>query len=168
MREYADDEIDSKVKEIFLRVREEFEEIRDIVSLIKPCFQLHMFSPGFALKIDEFEKLLGFEPEMIFRSEKEVYAISAIFRIDEEITTGIIAHEFAEILARESGIESHFEVDRICVEKGFGEQLLCALESDFLPGMVERTFIDREEFHRRIENLRKLLKSKKTTERSFK
>ncbi|HID43383.1 MAG TPA: hypothetical protein EYP30_06380 [Archaeoglobaceae archaeon] len=161
MEEYVNDEIDPKITEIFLRVREKFKEIKDIVSLIKPCFYLHMFSPGFALKFDEFEKLLGFKPEIVYRSNKEVYAISAIYRIDDDITTGIIAHEFAEILAKEKGIDDHVEVDRICIEKGFGEHLLYALQSDFLPGMVERVFIDREDLQKRIRNLRDQLNSQK-------
>jgi len=69
----------------------------------------------------------------------------------------IIAHEFAEIVAREKGIGDHREVDKICVERGYGKELLKALLSDFLPGTVERTFIDRRDLIERIENLRRLI-----------
>ncbi len=48
-------------------------------------------------------------------------------------------------------------IDRICVERGFGEQLLLALQSDILPGMVERDFIDRDDLERRIKNLKSMV-----------
>ncbi|RLI85584.1 MAG: hypothetical protein DRO98_06695 [Archaeoglobales archaeon] len=153
--------MEEKILEIFLRVRESFSDVKDRVSLLKPCFELHAFSPGWAMKLEEFEKILGFKPELIYRSKEEVYGISVIYKIDDDVTTGIIAHEFAEVVAREKGIFDHKEIDRICVERGFGEQLLTALQSDFLPGLVERSFIDGEELRERIRQLRELLKIEK-------
>jgi hypothetical protein len=146
---------------LFHKVREHFGDISEKVSLIKPYFELHVSSPGWALKIEEFEKLLGFKPEFIYKSKEEVYAISVLYRIDDEITTGIIAHEFAEIIAEEKKILEHDLTDRICVERGFGEQLLLALQSDILPGMVERVFINRIDLERRIENLKRMLQENK-------
>lgn len=139
---------------LFLKVRESFSDIKEKVSLIKPYIELLVFSSGWALKIEEFEKLLGFKPEFIYKSNKEVYAISVLYRIDDDITTGIIAHEFAEIVAKEKNILKHEMIDRICVERGFGKQLLHALQSDILPGIVEREFIDREDLEKRIKNLK--------------
>jgi hypothetical protein len=153
--EYQD--MEEETLELFLKVRESFGEIKDKVSLIKPYFHLHMFSSGYALKIEEFEEILGFKPEFLYKSRKEVYAISVLYRINDVITTGIIAHELAEIVAREKGILEHEVIDRICVEKGYEEQLFFALQSDFLPGMVERSFIDRKDLEGRIKRLRAML-----------
>jgi hypothetical protein len=149
--------MEEKILNLFLKVRESFAEIKEKVSLIKPYFELLCFSTGWALKIEEFEKILRFKPDFIFKSEEEDYAICALYRIDDEVTEGIIAHEFAEIVAREKGITEHELIDRICVEIGFGEKLLYALQNDILPGMVEREFIVREDLETRIENLKKLL-----------
>lgn len=149
--------MDEKLLEIFLKVLEDFGEVKDKVSLLKPSFELHMFSPGFAMKIGEFEIIFGFKPEVLYRSENEVYAISVLYRIDNEVTTGIMAHELAEIVAREKGITEHEGIDRICVERGYGQQLLSALQSDFLPGIVERDFVDREDLKKRIRHLKELL-----------
>jgi hypothetical protein len=152
--------MEEKILMLFLKVRESFGEIKERVSLIKPYVELVVFSTGWALKIKEFEKLLGFSPEFIYRGNEEVYAISVLYRIDDDITTGIIAHEFAEILAREQNIPEHESIDMICVERGFGEQLLYALQNDILPGMVEREFIVRDDLVTRIEGLKKLLQYK--------
>jgi hypothetical protein len=48
-------------------------------------------------------------------------------------------------------------IDTICIERGFGEDLLYALQNDVLPGMVERDFIVREDLENRIHHLKKLL-----------
>ncbi|MEW6002606.1 MAG: hypothetical protein AB1638_08185 [Nitrospirota bacterium] len=149
--------MEEKILILFHKVRESFDDIKEKVSLIKPYFELLVFSTGWAMKIEEFGKILGFKPEFIFKSSEEVYAISVLYRIDDDITTGIIAHEFAEIVAREKNILEHELVDRICVERGFGEQLLLALQNDILPGMVERDFIDRADLDSRIENLKGLI-----------
>jgi hypothetical protein len=130
--------MEDKILNLFLRIRESFSDIKEKVSLIKPYAELLVFSTGWALKIEEFEKILAFKPEFIYKSSEENYAISVLYRIDDDITTGIIAHEFAEIVAKEQNILEHEEIDRICIEKGFGEQLLNALQNDILPGMVER------------------------------
>jgi len=142
---------------IFLKVRERFPEVKEKVSLLKPYLELMVFSPGWALKLGEFEKVLCCKPETLYRSREEVYAISALYRLDDEVTAGIIAHEFAEILARELNIVEHELIDTICVERGFGEALLYALQNDVLPGMVERDFIVREDLDNRIHHLKKLL-----------
>ena len=142
---------------LFLMVREKFPEIKDKVSLLKTYPELHLISPGIALKIDEFERILGFKPEFIYKSKEVVYGISVVYSIDDEVTTGIIAHEFAEILARERGIDDHEEVDRICVEKGFGKELLLALQN-VLPGRVDRMFMDGDDLNKRIEKLKEILK----------
>ncbi|MDH4220970.1 MAG: hypothetical protein OEW23_19605 [Candidatus Aminicenantes bacterium] len=153
--------MEEKILTLFLKVRESFDDIKEKVSLIKPYFELLVFSTGWALKIGEFERLLGFKPEFIYKSNEEVYAISVLYRIDDDITTGIIAHEFAEIVAKEKNILKHELIDGICVERGFGEQLLYALQNDILPGTVERDFIDRDDLERRIENLKRMCKVKK-------
>lgn len=142
---------------LFLKVRGSYDDIKEKVSLIKPYFELLCFSTGWALKIEEFEKILGFKPEFIYKSEEEVYAMCVLYRIDDDVTTGIIAHEFAEIVAREQNILEHELIDKICVERGFGEQLLYALQNDVLPGMVEREFIDRDDLEKRIKNLKSML-----------
>ena len=51
-----------EVLNIFLKIRESFSEIKEKVSLLKTCFELHVSSPGMAMKLEEFEKLLGFNP----------------------------------------------------------------------------------------------------------
>lgn len=145
--------MEKEVLGIFLWIRESFREIKERVSLLKPYFDLHFSSPGIALKIEEFEKLLGFKPELIYRSKESVYGISAIYTIDENVTKGIIAHEFAELVAREKGIYDHETIDDICVEKGLGWELLLALEN-VLTGRVERSFIDVEDLRKRIDKLK--------------
>jgi hypothetical protein len=148
--------MEEKVLNLFLRVGENFSEIKDRVSLLKTYLELNVFSPGIAMRLEEFEKILGFKPELIYRSEKEIYGISVIYTIDDEVTTGIIAHEFAELVARESCISSHEAIDRICVEKGFGKELLLALHNVF-SGRVERSFINGEDLKRRVKMLRSRL-----------
>jgi hypothetical protein len=141
------------VLNIFLRVRESFDELNDRVSLLKTYFELHISSPGIAKTLEEFEKLLGFKPELIYRAKENVYGISIVYTIEDDITKGIIAHEFAELVAREKGISNHEAIDQICVEKGFGQELLLALES-VLPGRAERAFIDLADLKTRINRLR--------------
>ncbi len=144
---------------IFLNVREKFEEIKDKVSLVKTYPELHVISPGIAMRIEEFEELLGHKPELIYESKEKVYGISVVYTVDDEVTTGIIAHEFAEILAREIGISNHEEVDEICVKRGFGRELMSALQS-VLAGRTERIFVDKEELERRIIKLRMKLNNR--------
>jgi hypothetical protein len=149
--------MEEKILILFLKVRESFGDIKEKVSLIKPYVELLVFSTGWALTIEEFKKILGFKPEFIYKSKEEVYAISVLYRIDDDITTGIIAHEFAEIVAKEKNISDHSLIDRICVKRGFGKQLLLALQSDILPGMVERNFIERDDLEQRIKNLKRIM-----------
>jgi len=149
--------MEDKILNLFLKVRKSFSDIKEKVSLIKPYTELLVFSTGWALKIEEFEKILFFKPEFIYKSSEENYAISVLYRIDNDITTGIIAHEFAEIVAKEQNILEHEEIDRICVERGFGEQLLNALQNDILPGMVEREFIDWYDLDKRVKSLKNMI-----------
>jgi hypothetical protein len=149
--------MNEKILNLFLSVGASFRDIREKVSLIKPYVELLAFSSGWALKIEEFEKLLGFEPEFIYKSNENIYALSVLYKIDDDVTTGIIAHEFAEIVAREKDVHEHKAIDRICAERGFGKQLLLALQSDILPGIVEREFIDREDLEKRIESLKNMI-----------
>lgn len=142
---------------IFHRVRERFSEIEEKISLLNPSLELHLSSPGWALTIEEFEKLLGSKPEFLHKSKEEFYGISVLYRIDDDITTGIMAHEFAEIVAREKNIQTHEEIDRICVERGFGKELLLALENDVLPLWVERLLIRGDDFEKRVANIKSLL-----------
>jgi hypothetical protein len=141
------------VLNIFLRVRESFDELNDRVSLLKTYFELHISSPGIAKTLEEFEKLLGFKPELIYRAKENVYGISIVYTIEDDITKGIIAHEFAELVARERGVYNHEAIDQICVDQGFGQELLLALEN-VLPGRAERAFIDLGDLKRRISRLR--------------
>ncbi len=149
--------MEDKVLKIFLEVREKFDEIKDKVSLIKTYPQLHIFSPGIAMKIEEFREVLGFDPEFLYKSDENVYGISVVYTVDDEVTKGIIAHEFAELIARERGIYDHEKVDEICIERGFGRELLMALKS-VLAGRVERMFIDIGDLERRIKRLEEALK----------
>lgn len=149
--------MEEKLLDLFTRIRESFGEIKEKVSLIKPYFELVGLSSGWALKIEEFERLLGFKPEYLYQSSEEKYAIAILYRVDDELTTGIIAHEFAELLAREKGISDHELADKICVEKGFGEQLFYALEDDIISEMTEREFLVMEDLEKRIDNLKRLL-----------
>jgi hypothetical protein len=149
--------MEDKALRLFLKIRESFGDIKEKVSLSKPYFELIIFSPGWAMKIEQYEKILGFKPEFIYKSNEEVYAISVFHRIDDDVTTGIIAHGFAEIIARENSIMELKLIDKICVEKGFGVQLLHALENDVLPGMAEREFVDREDLIDRINNLKSMM-----------
>lgn len=149
--------MEEKLLNIFLRVRENFTEIKDVVSLIKPYFELICFSTAWALKIEEFEKILGFKPEYVYKSNSEKYAISIQYRVDDELTTGIMAHEFAKIIAREFDLFDNASIDKICVERGFGEELLYALQNDVLSDVLERDFIERVDIHERISNLKRLL-----------
>jgi len=161
-----------RIVSLFLKVRESFDDVKDKVSLIKPYlelhfddiedkvlllrsyYDLHVYSPGWAMKIEEFERRLGFKLELIYESAEKIYAISVLYKIDDEITMGIIAHEFAEIVAKEKNIQEHEAIDRICVERGFGKHLLRALQSDILPGTLLRFFTDRADIDKRIEYLK--------------
>ncbi|NWF75738.1 MAG: hypothetical protein HXY53_04035 [Nitrospirae bacterium] len=147
-----------RTTEIFLRVRENFADVREKVSLIKPYFELMCFTTAWALKLEEFKKILGFTPEFLYESKEQVYAISVLYRVDDDITTAVIAHEFAQIVAREQNISDHEHIDEICVQRGFGEQLLYSLENDLLTGMSDRDFVLREGLSARIENLKRILK----------
>ena len=138
-------------------MRESFGEIKEKVSLIKPCLELHVFSPGWALGIEEFKKLLNIQPEFIYRSDEEVYAISVLYRVDDDITIGIIAHEFAEIVAKENNILGHEAIDRICIERGFGKELLLALRNDVLPIWAERLLLKRADLEKRIKNIEDMM-----------
>lgn len=144
--------------EVFLTVRDAFPEIKEKVSLLKPCIELQVLSPGISLKIDEFEKILCRQPEVLYRSAEHTYAISTLYRVDDELTGGIIAYQFAEIMAREQNVFELEAIDTICVERGFGEHLLYAFLNDVLPGMMEREFLGRETVDGRIDHLRKLLR----------
>jgi hypothetical protein len=149
--------MEDRLLNIFLKVRESFSEIKDIVSLIKPYFELICFSTAWALRIEEFERILGFKPEYVYKSLSEKYAISVQYRVDDVLTTGMVAHEFAKILARENDIFDNSLIDKICVEKGFGEELLYALEDDAISDVLERDLIERLDIDERITNLKKLL-----------
>lgn len=151
--------MEEEVLNIFLKIRESFNEIKERVSLLKTYFELHLSSPGMAMKLEEFEKILGFKPELIYRGKENVYGISVIYTIDDNVTKGITAHEFAELVAREKDIYNHEAIDKICVEKGFRSELLLALET-VLPGRVERAFIDGEDLRRRINRLRERIEKK--------
>lgn len=152
--------MEEDVLRLFLKVSESFYDIKDKVSLIKPYFEIHLFSPGVAMKIEEFEKVLGFKPEFIHKSKEEIYAISVLYRVNDDITTGIIAHEFAEVVAREKNILGHETVDRICVERGFGQELLLTLQYDIIPLWAERLMISRSILGKRVENLKRLLQER--------
>lgn len=156
--------MEERTLRLFHKIRESFSDVKEKVSLIRSYFELHAFSPGWALKIEEFERLLGFKPEFIYKSDDEIYALSILYRIDDDITAGIIAHEFAEIVAREKKILEHEAVDRICVERGFGEQLLLTLQSNILPGIVEKEFIDRDDLEKRRKHLKSLLQKSKISD----
>ncbi len=163
-----------RILNLFLEVRDSFGDVKDKVSLIKPYlelrfdeiedkvlllrsyYELHACSPGWAMKIEEFERCLGFKPELIYESAEKVYAISVFYRIDDEITTGIIAHEFAEIVAMTKNLREHEAIDEICVGRGFGKHLLRSLQCDIMPGMLWRFFTDMSDIEKRIEYLKSL------------
>ena len=142
---------------LFLEVREEFSDIKGKVSLIKPYLELMCLSTSWTLKVEEFERILGFMPAFLYRSNKEIYAMSLLYRVDDEITRAIIAHQFAAIVGREKNMTDLDLIDGICVERGFGEELLYALQNDVLPGMIEREFISGEHLGARIDNLKKIM-----------
>ncbi len=142
---------------IFTEVREHFPEVKENVSLLKPYLELMVLSPGLTLKSGEFEQMLGHKPETLYQSSSEAYAISVLYKVDDELTRGVIAHQFAEVLARERAIADHAFIDTICVERGFGENLLYAFMNDVFPGMIEKEFIRSEEIENRIQGLRRLL-----------
>ena len=149
--------MEEKTLMLFMQIRERFGDIKDKVSLIKPYLDLMVFSKGWALKIEEFEKILSFKPEFLYKSNEEVYAISVLYRVDDDVTTGVIAHEFAEIVAREKDITDQESIDNICVEKGFGKQLLYALQNDLLVGIPENVFIGMQDLERRVGRLKRML-----------
>ncbi len=59
--------MEDKTLTLFMQIREKFAEIKDKVSLIKPYLDLMVFSKSWALKIDEFERILGFKPEFVYK-----------------------------------------------------------------------------------------------------
>jgi len=142
---------------LFLEVRENFGDIKGKVSLIKPYLELMCLSTSWALKTEEFERILGFMPDFLYRSDEEIYAMSLLYRVDDVITRGIIAHQFAAIVGLEKNVTDLDLIDKICVERGFGEELLYALQNDILPGMIEREFIAGEHLEARIESLKKVM-----------
>ncbi|UCG79896.1 MAG: hypothetical protein JSV60_07925 [Desulfobacterales bacterium] len=141
------------VLNIFLEVRERFDEVKDKTSLLKTYLEFHISSPGMAKRLAEFEGVLGFQPELLYRSKETAYGISVIYTLDDDVTKGIVAHEFAEIVAMEKDIHDHEAIDKICFERGFGRELLIALEM-VLPGRTERHFIDLGDLSGRITALR--------------
>ncbi|MEN2985161.1 MAG: DUF1284 domain-containing protein [Thermodesulfovibrionaceae bacterium] len=168
--------VDKKILFIFLKVRESFPEVKDSVSLLKPYahihyneiedkvfmlskyYQLHLHSPGWIIKTDEFEETVGFKPDLFYKSAVNTYIMSVLYKINDFVTEGIIAHEFSEALALSKGIiATHEDVDLICAQKGYGKQLLYAFQHDLFPGMVTKLFVDREDIQRRMEHLKKLL-----------
>ncbi len=142
---------------IFAEVRERFPEVKENVTLLKPCLELTVLSPGLTLKTGEFEQMLGRKPDTLYQSSDESYAISVLYKVDDDLTRGLIAHQFAEVLARERSVSDHSHIDTICVERGFGEDLLYAFMNDVFPGMIEKEFIRREDIEDRIRGLRKML-----------
>ncbi len=167
---------DKKILSIFLKVRENFPEVKESVSLLKPYanlhytqiedkvpflsmyYQLHLYSPSWIIKREEFERIMGFEPELIYKSSENTFIMSVVYKVDDYVTEGIIAHEFSEALALSRGIIlTHEEVDFICFQRGYGRQLLLALQHDLFPGMVTKLFVDREDIQRRIDHLKMLL-----------
>jgi len=142
---------------LFLEVRENFNEIKGKVSLVKPYLELMCLSTSWTLKVGEFERILGFAPDFLYRSDEEIYAMSLLYRVDDDITRGIIAHQFSSIIGLEKNMTDLGLIDGICVERGFGEELLCALRNDILPGMIEREFISGEHLEARIGNLKKIM-----------
>lgn len=150
-------EMEQSLLRIFMEVRERFPEVKEKVSLLKPYVELMVLSPALALKIAEFEKILGFRPSTLYRSGNEVYAVSVLYKVDDDLTRGIIAHQFAEIIARERDIFDHEIIDEICCERGFGEGLLYAFINDVFPGMADREYIYGDHLENRIRKLKNLL-----------
>jgi len=142
---------------LFLEVREDFSDIKGKVSLIKPYLELVCLSTSWTLKVEEFQRILGFMPDFLYKSDKEIYGKSLLYRVDDEITRGIIAHQFAAIVGLEKNMTDLDLIDRICVERGFGEELLYALQNDILPGMIERELIAGEHLEARIGNLKRIM-----------
>jgi hypothetical protein len=141
------------VLNIFLEVRDRFNEVKDKTSLLKTYLEFHISSPGMAKRLAGFEEILGFQPELLYRSKESAYGISVIYTLDDDVTKGIVAHEFAEIVAMENDIHDHEAIDKICFERGFGRELLLALEMVLL-GRTERHFIDSGDLSARIKALR--------------
>ncbi|AEH22960.1 protein of unknown function DUF1284 [Thermodesulfobacterium geofontis OPF15] len=167
---------DKKILSLFLKVRKSFPEVKDSVSLLKPYanlhfdqiedkvpflsmyYQLHLYSPSWIIKRDEFERIMGFEPDLIYKSPENTYIMSVIYNVDNYVTEGAIAYGFSEALALSRGmILTYEEVDFICFQRGYGKQLLLALQHDLFPGMVTKLFVDREDIQRRIDHLKMLL-----------
>jgi hypothetical protein len=149
--------MEKKTLALFLEVREDFGDIKARVSLIKPYLELMCLSTSWTLKIEEFERILGFMPDFLYRSDEEIYAMSLLYRVDDVITRGIVAHQFASIVGLEKNMTDLDLIDRICVERGFGKELLYALQNDILPGMIEREFIAGEHLEARIANLKRIM-----------
>jgi hypothetical protein len=149
--------MEKKTLALFLEVREDFGDIKARVSLIKPYLELMCLSTSWTLKIEEFERILGFMPDFLYRSDEEIYAMSLLYRVDDVITRGIVAHQFASIVGLEKNMTDLDLIDRICIERGFGKELLYALQNDILPGMIEREFIAGEHLEARIANLKRIM-----------
>jgi hypothetical protein len=167
---------DKKILFLFFKVRENFPEIKESVSLLKPYanlhydqiedkvpflstyYQLHLYSPSWVIKREEFERIMGFEPELIYKSPENAYIMSVVYKVDNYVTEGIIAYGFSEAFALNRGIIlTYEEVDFICFQRGYGRQLLLALQYDLFPGMVTKLFVDREDIQRRLDHLKMLL-----------
>jgi hypothetical protein len=89
---------------LFLEARENFGDIKGKVSLIKPYLELMCLSTSWTLKVEEFERILGFAPDFLYRSDQEIYAMSLLYRVDDDITRGIIAHQFSVIVGLEKNV----------------------------------------------------------------
>ncbi len=167
---------DKKLLSLFLRVRESFPEVKEAVSLLKPYanlhyneiedkvpflniyYQLHLYSPGWIIKTEDFERILGFNPDLIYKSSENSYIMSVVYHIDDHVTEGVIAYGFSEALALSKGMVLPYEgIDSICFQKGYGKQLLLALQYDLFPGMVNQIFVEREDIQKRIDHLKMLL-----------
>uniref|UniRef100_A0A7C4NX64 Uncharacterized protein n=1 Tax=Thermodesulfobacterium geofontis TaxID=1295609 RepID=A0A7C4NX64_9BACT len=121
-------------------------------------YQLHLYSPSWIIKRNEFERIMGFEPDLIYKSPENTYIMSVVYNVDNYVTEGAIAYGFSEALALSRGmILTYEEVDFICFQRGYGKQLLLVLQYDLFPGMVTKLFVDREDIQRRIDHLKMLL-----------
>lgn len=114
-------------------------------------------SKCWVLKSGEFERILGLKPEYLYRSSEDVYAISMLYRIDDDMTAGIIAEEFAAITATEKGIHDQELIDAICVEHGFGKELLYVLRNELLAETSDICFAGGGDLEKRINHIRTLL-----------
>jgi len=149
--------LEDKTTAIFLKVREGFPGIKEKVSLIKPYVELMVFSKCWVLKSGEFERILGFKPEHLYRSSENIYAISMLYNIDDDITAGIIAEQFASIAATEKDIQDQKLIDAMCVRQGFGKELLSALQNELFTDSEDICFSGAGGLGNRINHIKKLL-----------